>query len=100
MHKKPISIDDIDTKKKVLSSKESYGNKYFLGSDDYSDGIKPLYIKLPPMNALAKYFKDSKYMNLLVYNKELLINTMEYGKKLVVYLKKNLIVNQCIKINT
>ena len=51
------------------------------------------------MNALAKYFKDSKYMNLLVYDKELLKNKMQYGIKLVVYLKKYLIVNQCIKIN-
>ena len=45
------------------------------------------------MNALAKYFKDGKQMNLLVYDKGLL-------KKLVVYLKTNLIVNQCIEINT
>ena len=31
MHKKPINIDGVDTKKIVLSSKKSYGNKYFIG---------------------------------------------------------------------
>ena len=79
MHKKPISIDGIDTQKIVLSSKELYGNKYFIGYDDYNDGIIPLYVRLPPMNALTKYFKDSKYMNLLVYDKELFkkCNNME-----------------------
>ena len=69
MHKKPISIDGIDTKKTVLCSKESYGNKSFI-TYDYNYGIMPLYIRLPPMNALAKYLKDSKYINLLVYCKE------------------------------
>ena len=56
----------------MLSSKESYDNKYFIGCDDYNDVIVLLYIRLPPMNVLAKYFKDSKYMNPLVYDKELL----------------------------
>ena len=71
MHKIPISIDGIDTKKTVLCSKESYGNKSFI-TYDYNYGIMPLYIRLPPMNALAKYLKDSKYINLLVYYKEVL----------------------------
>ena len=44
--KKTISIDSIDTKKIVLSSKESHGNKYFIIYDDYNDGIIPLYIRL------------------------------------------------------
>ena len=99
MHKKSISIDRIDTKNIVLSSKESYGNKYFIGYDNYNDDIIPLYIRLPPMNTLAKYFKDGKYMNLLFYDKELLKKLMQYGIKLVVYLKENLIINKCIKIN-
>ena len=84
----------------MLSSKKSYGNKYFIGCDNYNDGIIPLYIRLPPINALAKYFKDSKYMNLLLYDRELFKNIMQYRIKLVVYLKMNLIVNQYIKINT
>ena len=44
--KKTISIDSIDTKKIMLSSKESHGNKYFIIYDDYNDGIIPLYIRL------------------------------------------------------
>ena len=57
---------------------------YKLNNDD----IISLYIKLPIMNALARYFKDSKYINLLVYDKKLLKNIMQYGINLVVYLKK------------
>ena len=72
MHKETIYINGIDPKKTVLFRKESYDNKQFIGYNDYNDGIIPLYIRLPPMNALGKYFKDSKYMNLVVYDKELL----------------------------
>ena len=100
MHKKPIIIDGIYTKKVVLSKKELYGNKYFIGYDDYNDGIITLYIRLPPMNALPKCLIDSKHINLLICDKELLKNIMQYGIKLVVYLKKNLILNHCIKTNT
>ena len=65
----------------MLSNEESNGNKYLTGYDDYNDDIIPLYVRLPPMNILknskySKYFKDSKYMNLLVYDKELLKNIM------------------------
>ena len=31
MHKKPISINGINTEKMVLSCKELYDNKYFIG---------------------------------------------------------------------
>ena len=52
------------------------------------------------MNAYAKYFdKNNKYLNLLVNNKEIL-NIQKYGIKLKASLKKNLIANQCIMINT
>ena len=45
------------------------------------------------MNAYVKYFdKNSQYINLLVYDEELLTNIMKYGIKLKIYLKKNLIV--------
>ena len=53
------------------------------------------------MNAYAKYFdQNSKCMNLLVNDKEILKNILIYGIKLKVKLKKNLIVNQCILIYT
>ena len=41
--KKTINIDGIDPKKIVLSSKDSYGNKNFIGYDDYNYGIIQLY---------------------------------------------------------
>ena len=65
----------------MLHKKDSYGNKgafkYFIGYNDYNDGIIPLYIKLPMMNAIAKYFNDSKDINILVYGKKLLKNIMQ-----------------------
>ena len=53
------------------------------------------------MKAYVKHFdKSNQYKNLLVHDKELLKNIMKYGIKLRVYLRKNLILNQCIMINT
>ena len=53
------------------------------------------------MNAYTKYFdKNNKYINLLVSDKKYQKNIMRYGIKLKASLKKNLIVNQCIMINT
>ena len=72
---KPIPIDRVEIKLIVLYRKDSYGNKgafkYFIGYKSNA-GIIPLYIKLPKMNAYAKYFKDSKLVNLLVHDKGLL----------------------------
>ena len=60
----------------------------------------PLWIKIPQMNAYAKYFdKNNNCINLLVNDKEILRNAMKYGMKLKIYLGKNLIMNQCIMIN-
>ena len=36
------------------------------------------------MNAIAKYFNDSKDINILVYGKKLLKNIMQQGIKLVI----------------
>ena len=88
----------------MLSKKDLHGNKiafkYFIEYVSNS-GIIPLYIILPQMNAYVKYFdKNNQCKNLLVHDKELLKNIMKYGIKLKVYLRKNLIVNQCIMINT
>ena len=59
----------------------------------------PLCIKLSQMNAYAKYFdKNSKYINLLDNDKEILEKYNKIWNKTwniwEVYLKKNLIVNQ------
>ena len=52
------------------------------------------------MNVYAKYFdKNSKYMNLLINDKEILENHNRIWNKLKFYLKKDLKVIQCIMIN-
>ena len=61
----------------MLSEKSSYGKKvsikYFIEYINDADAFPvPLYIKLPQMNEYDKYFNDSKYMNLLVHDTELL----------------------------
>ena len=73
--------------------------KYFTVYDDYRIGIIPLCIMLSQMNTCVKYFKDNKHMNLLVNDKKILQKYNEIGIKLKIYLKKYLIVKQCIWIN-
>ena len=73
--------------------------KYFTVYDDYRIGIIPLCIMLSQMNTCVKYFKDNKHMNLLVNDKKILQKYNEIGIKLKIYLKKYLIVNQCLWIN-
>ena len=105
-NKRPINIDDEDIGRIVLSSKHSYGNK---GSFKYCIGYKnmgnifpaPLCMKLPQINGHVKYFNNNnKYMNLLVRDKKLLKKYNEIWDKISNLLKKGLIVNQCIMINT
>ena len=65
-HKKPISIDEVDITKIVLSKKDSYSKKgsfkYFMRHIKHV-GVIPLCIKLPQMNAFAKYFdSNNKYI--------------------------------------
>ena len=53
------------------------------------------------MNAYTKYFdKNNKYINLLVTDKKILEKYSEIWNKIKSLLKNNLIVNQCITINT
>ena len=101
-YKKAITINKGEIQKLVLSKKDSYGNKgafkYFIGYVTNA-GIMPLCIRLPQMNECAKYFDNgSKCMKLLVHDEILIKNTMKYEIRLNIYLKKNLVVNQCIKI--
>ena len=61
-----------------MFKKDSYGNKssykYFIRYTHKGNALQsPLCIKLPQMNVYAKYFdKNSRCMNLLVHDKELL----------------------------
>ena len=72
----------------VLSIKNSYGNKgsykYFFGYIYECSALPfPLRIKLPQMNAYVKYFhKNSKYMNLVVNDKEILKKYNEIWDKI------------------
>ena len=105
-NKKPITIDKVENKIIVLSKKDSYGKKgsfkYFIGYINETDAFPlPLCIKLPQMNGHVKYFdSNNKCMNLLVHDKELLKKYNEIWDKISNLLKKGLIVNQCMIINT
>ena len=93
-----------------MSPKEnSYGNrgafKYFIEHDYYKISIVSLYIMLFQINHVLNIFyilntcvKDNKRMNLLVNDKKYCKNIVKHGIKLKTYLRKNLVVNQCIMI--
>ena len=68
-NKKLININEVDIEDIVLSHKKSYGN--FIGYRHKGNAFpSPLCLKIPQMNAYAKYFdKNSKCMNLLVNDK-------------------------------
>ena len=76
--------------------------KYCIGYISETSALPiPLCIKLPQMNGYVKYFDSkNKYMNLLVHNKELLKKYNAIWYKISNLLKKSLIVNHCIMINT
>ena len=84
----------------MLSSIKSYDNKYFTRYDDFNDGIIPLFIRLPLMNAFAKYFEDSKYMNLFVFIKKLLKKYNVIWNKINSLFKKEFDSEPVYNINT
>ena len=80
-------------KKIVMSDKESMvikGAFLYLTGYDCIGGIRPLHLRLPQMNEYVKYFKDTKYMNLLVHDKELLKKYNEIWDKIKHLLKKRI----------
>ena len=91
----------------MLFEKNSYGKKtsfkYFIGYRNETDRFSgPLHIKPPKMNGYVKYFdnNNNKFINLLVRDEEQLKNTINFEKKIKIYLKESLIVTQQIIINT
>ena len=66
-NKKQFKIKDIDTKKILVSERESYGiknaKKYIIGYSD--DVIRPIRIFLPQMIGYVKCFDDNKTMSFL-----------------------------------
>ena len=59
-----------------------------------------LCIKRPQMIRCVKYFKNNKYINLLVYDRELLKKYNAIWDKIRSLLKNNLIVYHCIILNS
>ena len=106
-HKKktPININEADIEEIVLSHKKSYGKdslKYFIGCR-HKGTVFPslLWVKLPQINTYAKYCdKNSKYINLLVNDIEILEKYCEISNKIKSLIRKKLILNQYIMINT
>ena len=84
----------------MLSSTKSYDNKYFIRYDDFNYGIISLFIRLPLMNAFAKYFEDSKYMNLFVFIKKLLKKYNVIWNKINSLFKKEFDSEPVYNINT
>ena len=92
-YKKPININEVDIEEIVLSHKKSNGKdsfKYFIGYRHKCNAFpSPLCVKLPQMNAYAKYFdKNIKYINLLVNDKEILEKYSEIWNKIKGLIKK------------
>ena len=86
-NKRPININEVDIEEIVLSHKKSYSKdsfKYFIGYRHKGNAFpSPLCVKLPQMNAYAKYFdKNNKYINLLVNDKETLKKYSEIWNKI------------------
>ena len=75
-NRKPIHINEVDIKGIALSHKKSYGKdlfKYFIGYRHKGNAFPSSSVKLPKMNAYAKcFYKNSKYINLLINEKEIL----------------------------
>ena len=76
-NRKPININEVNIVEIVFSHKKSYGKdsfKHFIRYRHKGNTFpSSLCVKLPQMNAYAKYFdKNSKYINLLVNNTEIL----------------------------
>ena len=85
--------NEVDIEEIVLSHKKSYGKdsfKYFIGCRHKGNAFpSPFCVKLPQMNAYAKYFdKNSKHTNLLVNEKEILQKYTKIWNKIKSLIKK------------
>ena len=92
-NKRPININEVDIEEIVLSRKKSYSKdsyKYFIGYRHKGNAFPSwLCVKLPQVNAYAKYFdENNKYINLLVNDKEILKFLSEIWNKTKRLIKK------------
>ena len=92
-NKKPVNINEVDIKRIALSDRKSNGKdslKYFIEYKNEGNAFpSALCIKLPQMNAYAKYFdKTNKCMNLLVNDKKMLEKYNKIWNKIKSLFKK------------
>ena len=101
-NKIPISIDKEETRRLVFSKNGWYSKKgsfnNFVGYVNETDAfLVASCIKLAHMNGYVKYFdSNSKGMNLLLLDEEMLNEYNEICDKISNLLEKGLVVNQCI----
>ena len=89
-YKRPISTDNIDVDKIVVSNKISFGKndfKYFIGYKN-AKKIRRLCIFLPKMSAYRRNFDKTKCMSFLIKDEKLLEKYNEIWKKVHNVIKK------------
>ena len=76
-------------------------NFWYMNKSDAKNMMKNSNLnKRPQMISCVKYFKNNKYINLLVYDRELLKKYNAIWDKISSLLKNNLIVYQCTILNS
>ena len=80
-HESPISIDNIDINKIVISNKVSFGKKEFKYFIRYKDAKKLYCILLPKMSAYRIDFDKTKCMPFLIKDEKFLEKHNEIWKK-------------------
>ena len=100
-NRSPISINDIDLNKIVVSNKLLLGKqdfKYFIGYKD-SQKNKPLCTFHTQMIICKRNFDGNKRIYFLIKKKKFSLNLFKFWKKLAISSKANLIVNLYIVKN-
>ena len=78
-YKKPISIENIDINKIVVSNKVSFGKKEFKHFIGYKDAKRIIFF--PKMIVYRRDFDKTKCVSFLIKNEKFLKNIMKFGKK-------------------
>ena len=97
-NKTPISAQDEDIEKVLVSNKISFGEKnfkYFIGYMNYGNKVKPLHIMLPKTSTYVKtYNEQTKWMYFLTEYDDLLEKYNTIWDRIRADIKKHLIVNE------
>ena len=88
--KSPISINNIDINKIVVSNKVSFGKKDFKYLIGYKDAkiVRPLCISLPKMSGYRRDFDKTKCMSFFIKHEKLLEKHNAVWKKISNIIKK------------